>query len=172
MTAREPVDSSDPFSMLLRCHRRLEERLQDLEAAGGLGPEEAREVAENVLGFLDRAVARHELDEEQSLFPRLAVRPDLAQALATLGREHREQTQIIERFRQAHAGGTLDPGAIAAFARELGAAYAGHIALEENELFPAARSLLGPDSLADMAREMEERRAATGGGGHRHRSRG
>jgi hemerythrin-like domain-containing protein len=167
---RDPVDTSDPFAMLLRCHRRLEERLAELEGAAGLDRDEARAVAGEVLGFLDRAVARHEADEEQSLFPRLTFEPKLAPLLERLAREHAEQARVVERLRGALENDALDPPALTALARELRGAYDRHVAVEESELFPAARALLGPDSLDDIAREMEERRGA-GGGGHRHRGR-
>src|SRR5437868_3485268 len=111
----------DPFEMLERCHRRLEEELQALVM------EPARDVADRVLEFLDRAVKRHELDEEQSLFPRL---PSLAPLLAELETQHRQQQKMIDDLRAAE-----DEKAIQVLALALQAAYARHIAVEERELF-------------------------------------
>src|SRR5689334_4985467 len=118
----------DPFEMLERCHRRLEEELQALVM------EPARDVAERVLEFLDRALKRHELDEEQSLFPRL---PQLAGLIRDLEEQHRQQQRLIEELRAAE-----DEKAIQVTALALQAAYARHISVEEHELFPAAKAAL------------------------------
>lgn len=63
-----------------RCHRRLEERLRELvessaAIASGDASDEHWEVVEEVLAYLERAVVRHEEDEEASVFPRLAQHP-------------------------------------------------------------------------------------------------
>ncbi len=79
----------DPFEMLERCHRRLEETLEML-----------------------RTPTRQALDEART-------------------------RQVVAR---------------------LGAAYAEPIAVEERELFPAARAALDADDLGGMASEMESRR--------------
>jgi hemerythrin-like domain-containing protein len=134
----------DPFEMLERCHRRLEEELQTLVM------EPARDVAERVLEFLDRAVKRHELDEEQSLFPRL---PSLAPLLAQLEQQHRQQQKMIEELRAAE-----DEKAIQVLALALQAAYARHITVEERELFPAAKAALDEAARAAMSDEMQARR--------------
>ena len=62
--------------MLERSHRRLEERLADLtRAAGDIVRERAEagaiEQVDAVLDYLERSAARHETDEEESLFLRL-----------------------------------------------------------------------------------------------------
>ena len=139
----------DPFEMLLRCHRRLEEELHAL----AIGPTRAQ--AEVAIGFIDRALRRHEDDEEQSLFPRLRA-PELASLaplLTALHEQHREQAALVEQLRAA-----VDPLAIEAAATALQAAYANHIVAEENELFPAAQHALNAEAVAAMAAEMEARR--------------
>src|SRR3954469_19594258 len=88
-----------PFAMLRSSHRRLEDRLLDLEAAAEdiddpeLSPA-ALEACESVISFFGRQVARHEEDEERSLFPRLGGFPELASVLAALAEEHEEQRQL------------------------------------------------------------------------------
>jgi hemerythrin superfamily protein len=134
----------DPFEMLERCHRRLEEELQALVM------EPARDVAERVLEFLDRAVKRHELDEEESLFPRL---PQLAPLVAALEEQHRQQQRLVDELRAAE-----DEKAIQVTALALQAAYARHISVEERELFPAAQAALDPAARAAMSDEMQARR--------------
>jgi hemerythrin-like domain-containing protein len=134
----------DPFEMLERCHRRLEEELQALVM------EPARDVAERVLEFLDRALKRHELDEEQSLFPRL---PQLAPLVQALEEQHRQQQRMIEELRAA-----ADEKAIQVAALALQVAYARHITVEERELFPAAKAALDEGARAAMSDEMQARR--------------
>jgi hemerythrin-like domain-containing protein len=136
----------DPFEMLLRCHRRLEEELQ----AVVIGPTRAQ--AEVALGFIDRSLRRHEDDEEQSLFPRLQA-PELKPLLSALHEQHRQQAALVERLR-----GAVEPEAIAAAATALQAAYDRHILAEEQELFPAAQRALDAEAVAALAAEMQARR--------------
>jgi hemerythrin-like domain-containing protein len=135
----------DPFEMLDRAHRRLEEELQLLVM------EPAADVAARVLEFLDRAVRRHEQDEELSLFPRLP--PSLAPLVAQLAAQHREQAALVEQLRGVH-----DEIAIQVAAMALQASYARHISVEERELFPAAQAALGDGERAAMGDEMQARR--------------
>ena len=90
-----------PFVMLRSSHRRLEERLASLEeAARSLGDPSSVAGAiaecESVLAFFGRSVARHEEDEELSLFPRLARFTELSPVIATLNAEHEEQRRLAE----------------------------------------------------------------------------
>lgn len=135
----------DPFDMLERSHRRLEEELQTLVM------EPAPDVAARVLDFLDRAVKRHEEDEEASLFPRL---PELfAPLVRELEAQHVEQRRLVEKLR-----GAGDEKAIQVAALALQAAYARHIATEEKQLFPAARNALDEAARNAMGDEMQARR--------------
>lgn len=154
----------DPFQQLQRSHRRLEERLDDLlmiaeRAEGGAVDTDA---VRDVAAFFARAVRRHEEDEERSLFPRLAHRPELAPVLAKLAAEHREHETLHARLEKFLT--EADPSSVAA-ARELAAiadalcnAYRTHITEEERSLFPAARRALDETSLASMMDEMQSRR--------------
>lgn len=154
----------DPFAQLLRSHRRLEERLAELEGAAdrlARGEDaEARRVIAEVLGWLGRAIKRHEEDEERSLFPRLAGDATLAPLIARLTDEHRAQDALAA---QLAAGGPAV--AVAETARRLARSYAAHVALEETALFPACRARLSPADLAAIAAEMSARREGDGGGG-------
>lgn len=131
--------------MLERSHRRLEEELQ------ALALEPAFDVSARLLEFLDRAVRRHEEDEERSLFPRLP--PNFAPLVEELAAQHRQQAVLIEELRSAP-----DEKAIQVTALALQAAYARHIAVEERELFPAARAALDVPTRAAMLDEMQARR--------------
>jgi hemerythrin-like domain-containing protein len=156
--------NDDPFVQLERSHRRLEERLDDLaRATSGQGDKLIDvELVRDVAGFFDRAVRRHESDEEASLFPKLAGRADLAPVLERLAREHREHESLHARL--ATLARDLDPKDDAArreiesLCDELTRAYRTHIDVEERELFPAARAALDADAIATISREMQARR--------------
>ncbi len=148
----------DPFEQLLRSHRRLEERLEDMSrAAADLGTpkqDEALTFLETSMAWMDRAVTRHEQDEETSLFPRLVTHAGLAECLKTLTAEHRRQEELKEQLRRE----LRQPGRAALLVRELHQAYARHIKEEEDVLFPAARRLLDAAALSALAMEMANRR--------------
>jgi hemerythrin-like domain-containing protein len=141
----------DPFEMLERCHRRLEETLEMLRTP-------TRQTLDEALAFIDRAVKRHEDDEEQSLFPRLSRVPQLAGLLDRLTVQHRDQTAIIAELRALMDAAQPDDAKLADVVARLDAAYREHIALEERELFPAARAAFDADDLGGMASEMDARR--------------
>jgi hemerythrin-like domain-containing protein len=149
--------TTDAFGMLRNSHRRLAERLAELrEAVAGPLDERARDTIDSVLGFFERAVARHEADEEATLFPRLARVPELAAMGAALAREHARQADLVESL--GHAFDGRDDELLRRLAGELSESYAKHVALEEDELFPAAERLLDADTKAEMLAEMDRRR--------------
>src|SRR3954468_13340380 len=82
------------LAQLDRSHRRHDEVMSALLeaarrlAAGRADDSDVQRVREAV-AYFDRAVTRHFLDEEGSLFPRLSTRrPELAAELAALSAEH------------------------------------------------------------------------------------
>jgi hemerythrin-like domain-containing protein len=141
----------DPFEMLERCHRRLEETLDLMRTP-------TRQTLDEALAFIDRAVRRHEDDEEQSLFPRLSRVPQLAGLLDRLTVQHRDQTALVDELRALMAAATPDESQLADVVARLDAAYRDHINIEERELFPAAKAALDADDLGGMASEMDARR--------------
>jgi len=141
----------DPFEMLERCHRRLEETLDRLRTP-------SRQELDEALAFIDRAVKRHEDDEEQSLFPRLSRVPQLAGLLDRLTIQHRDQTALVEELRAQLGAAKPDEARLRDVVERLDAAYRQHINIEERELFPAAKAALDADDLGGMASEMEARR--------------
>jgi hemerythrin-like domain-containing protein len=141
----------DPFEMLERCHRRLEETLDRLRTP-------SRQDLDEALAFVDRAVKRHEDDEEQSLFPRLSRVPQLAGLLDRLTIQHRDQTALVEELRAQLGAAKPDEARLRDVVERLDAAYRQHINIEERELFPAAKAALDADDLGGMASEMEARR--------------
>jgi hemerythrin-like domain-containing protein len=148
----------DPFAQLERSHRRLEERLEDLAQADAAHIDVVRDVA----AFFARAVKRHEQDEEESLFPRLAGHAELAPVLERLAREHAEHASLHAQLDTIiEALDAKAPEAARDLARVTTAlmhAYRNHVDEEERVLFPAARALLDEAALVAIANEMTARR--------------
>ncbi len=152
-----PVD--DPFEQLLRSHRRLAERLEHMTRAvadvGGARDGKAREYLIESLDWMDRAVRRHEQDEEASLFPRLESLAAARPIVEALLREHEFQQRSAQAMRAAL---TSNPDEIAGHFQALKESYGAHVAREEGELFVLARAHLDEASLARMSDEMNARR--------------
>ncbi len=151
-----------PLDQLLRSHRRLEERLAELEQASVT---DDGDVVREVADWFERAVKRHEDDEEQSLFPRLQDKPDLQPLLAKLAGEHRAHESLHRELREladSWHGGDEDLDTLAQICDNLRAAYRTHINEEEQSLFPAARAALDEAAWQTIAREMDARRPNRG----------
>jgi hemerythrin-like domain-containing protein len=154
---------NDPFEQLTRSHRRLEEALSALsEAARGDRLDEA--TARDVADFLSRQVRRHEADEEESLFPRLAQNDDLGTIVGQLRDEHAAHVALHERLERALSASDVNEVRLVAAALE--DAYRTHIDVEEAVLFPTARRVLKEQDLAAIVDEMQARRGRSGGRRH------
>src|SRR5262249_44865143 len=116
------MKAEDPFEMLLRSHRRLEERLDDLAAA------KDREAVEEVAHFFGRAVVRHEADEEKSLFPRLeGCDAPMQEIIETLTQEHREHEKLHAELLDIAEGWPAARAKLPDLVARLRAAYASHV---------------------------------------------
>jgi len=169
-------DSSfaDPLGLLTDCHRRIERFLRVLvrvaERAGSpLGVEE-RSALETALRYFREAAPKHTADEEESLFPRLRARQDgavseLLARVEALEREHiraEKGHQEVDRLGRAW----LEKGALApeeaarlrVLLAELEQLYRSHIAVEDDEVFPAAAKVLAAEERRAIGREMAARR--------------
>ena len=159
-------NARDSLDRLMSSHRRIEERLEELDRIARAG--EGRAALEEAIREIERSAGRHEEDEEASLFPRLAGEAGIAGAIARLREEHEEQRRLHADLRAIVGGPAAESGSegeVTAGIARLRAAYARHIALEEQEVFPAARRALGAGDLEAISGEMEERRGRSGGGG-------
>jgi len=178
--AKPESSFADPVGLLQDCHRRIERFLSVLSQVSGrasLSAEE-RQSLEAALRYFREAAPRHTADEEESLFPRLragqtseskaalakidALENDHAQA----GRLHAE----VEKLGQKRlAGGSLAAEESRRFSdlvADLVQLYTGHIAVEENEVFPLAASMLDQSQRASVGAEMAARRAQQGSASH------
>jgi len=163
----------DPLGLLSDCHRRIERFLRQLLAVTDRGPkldDDARHALEVALRYFREAAPRHTRDEEDSLFPRLRASgdPQARQALAivealesdhaTADAAHAEVDKIGMAWLE---GGVIDTDNLTRLRQlltDLQSLYAHHIDIEDNTLFPAAGRVLSRDSIADVGREMAERR--------------
>src|SRR5688572_646031 len=136
----------DVMSQLLEAARRL---------AAGRPHDTDVDTVHDAVAYFERAVTRHFLDEEGSVFPRLSTRrPELAEALAALSAEHPAQialqNAVAEHAKQLD--GDTRPGAGKALlevAERLAEAHHAHVA-REDEIFASAHEALTPQDDADI----------------------
>jgi hemerythrin-like domain-containing protein len=155
----------DPLGLLAACHDRilthckLLGRIAEHHARGELGAAVHGACAQVTRYFTTAAVHHHE-DEEHDLFPLLLrARADMAPLVTRLREEHARLEAVWKNLAPALA----EPEAFdtADFHRRVGefrAAYEAHIALENSELIPAARALIGKDDLVNIGKAMANRR--------------
>ncbi len=168
---------ADPLGLLTDCHRRIERFLGVLRtvaernSGGPLSPEHARAL-ETALNYFRDAAPKHHADEEQGLFPQLRAldRPEaeaLFRRMAELEQEHRAaalcHAELDSLGRCWLAANHLSEPDTARFKDRISALdnlYPTHIAHEESEVFPFARSVLSESAKQMLGRRMAERRGA------------
>lgn len=150
---------------LERCHRRLEERLEELDASatalrrsGAVGAHWSS--VADVLAYLERAGVRHDEDEEQSVFPRLASHASLRPLLKRLRADHRSQRALVVALAKLVAAPKTKKSVqtLSEITRALRAEYLAHIRREDSQLLPAIAQHIGEHEQAIMAAEMAARR--------------
>jgi len=153
--------------------------VRDVGGGALTAPDAAR--LQSALTYFAEAAPRHTADEEHSLFPRLRQCADPAvnrtlERVARLEMEHRQaglHHAAIDRLaRQWIAAGGLEPEdsmALHGHLMVLRGLYQLHIAIEDQEVFPAAALLLSTQAIEEIGREMMERRSATSTAGPRGR---
>ena len=162
-------DFSNPLGLLSDCHRRIERflgvllKLSETKHGGALEPSEAASL-QAALDYFRDAAPKHTADEEESLFPRMRATGSLAW-LNDLESEHQladvAHRDVETRGRQWLAQGQLsDESArrMLELLRQLAEMYSRHIAVEDNQIFPEAARVLGAGKLAEVGREMKNRR--------------
>ena len=170
---RPDAGFDDPLGMLVDCHRRVERFLHILcrvaERAEGrpLSGEEV-EAVEAALRYFRESGPRHNSDEEDSLFPRLQAGDgkDVLAEMDRLAGEHREaevlHRETSELYTRWMAEGVLhgaDRHRLRAATARLEAIYGEHIRIEEEVVFPRAKTVLDGAQLAAMGEEFRKRRS-------------
>jgi hemerythrin-like domain-containing protein len=160
------------LAQLDRSHRRHDDVMAGLveaarRLAAGRPHDSDVQTIHDAVAFFQRAVTRHFLDEEGSVFPRLSTRrPELAEALASLSAEH--PTQIALQNAIAEAARNLDGEtrmaagkALLELAENLANQHRKHCE-REDALFQDAHAALTEEDDADILAEMETRRDRDG----------
>ena len=173
---------TEPLGLLSDCHRRIEYFLGVLITVTGrtpsglLTPAQCAEL-EAALAYFATASPKHTADEEDSLFPRLRDTHDpvanrALTLIAQLERDHdtaeRHHHAVDGLVRRWLAAGDLEAEETAKLQEHLAALqslYQRHIDIEDRELFPAVARLLSTTQIADIGREMAERRSSRLGSG-------
>lgn len=162
----------DPIGMLKDCHRRIERFLDILfkvvrQAQDRALNSEEQTAVEAALHYFNESGPRHNMDEEESLFPRLrelgaaAVLGDvqrLESEHVEAGALHRETEQLYSKW---IAEATLDAATtmrLLAITDQLKQIYRKHIHIEEEVVFPFAANLLDRDAVSAMGSEFKLRR--------------
>lgn len=158
-----------PFDMLIGCHQRirmfsdLAQRLATQPAPAG----EVVEAASRLCLYFGTALPLHEQDEEDTLHRAMedAGAPGVDALFARLRKEHRAIEEVLHallpKWQALQSSPDLlvaEKDALGRGAEALWAAFAPHLEMEENELYPLARRSLAPDTLAAMLRAMRARR--------------
>lgn len=153
-----PEETQRVLTQLSRCHMRTNEMLA--------GVDTGETTIEDLAGFMNRNVARHEKDEEESLLPRMpASRAALG---ATVKGEHKAHERLIAELSdlaEAAKNGVDVQKDLARIAQELKHMYHAHMALEDALLFPAAAREIDAEGWKQIAAEVDGRRGGGGGGG-------
>ena len=162
----------DPIGMLKDCHRRIE-RFHDIlckvvkQARGRELDTEERRAVEAALAYFRESGPRHNLDEEESLFPRLLCRqvPAVSDDVHRLEAEHRETKALHEEADRLYSKwvaerglATDDESQLLSITEQLQGIYGGHIHLEEDVIFPCAAHALGQSDLTAIGAEFKTRR--------------
>ena len=177
---RPDHDFHEPLGLLSDCHRRIEHFLTLLttianHARGATLTDTQRAQLDAAANYFVTAAPRHAADEEDSLFPRLraSLDPEAAAALNLVDRleaDHAiatEYHEVVDRLvRRWLADGNLTTADVQQLLKrleQLTSMYAAHIAVEDNEVFPAAAQILSKDDISEVGQEMMARRSSRGG---------
>jgi hemerythrin-like domain-containing protein len=157
------------------CHRRIERFLEALTkvaagAQGGSLDAEHRHALDASLKYFRHSAPKHTADEEEDLFPLLrnSERPELQPLMARvdlLEREHkkadgwhREVDEIGERWLQQDHLSPEETARLQELLTSLSDLYRTHLAIEDREVFPAAREALSRSEAVAIGRKMASRR--------------
>src|SRR6266508_4894877 len=168
-------DFRNPLGLLSDCHRRIERFLAVLitiseEAQGKKLNDTQSQQFEAGLRYFREAAPKHTLDEEESLFPRMrnhkcAGNSKVFAALDALHTDHRAADlrhkgvdELGRAWLSEHQLPPDDTRLLIDLLNRLREMYKKHIAIEDEEIFPLAATILDRADLKAIAREMALRR--------------
>jgi hemerythrin-like domain-containing protein len=170
--AKTPFDN--PLQVLRDCHRRIETFMTALVRLNGVAKGAAisgedREALRTALRYFREAVPKHTEDEEVSLFPRLRRQKDsrLLPVLARIesleeehvccDRIHGELDAIGRLWLKEGSLPSPEASQLFALTAQLRDVYRHHLAIEEDEVFPAAATALAESEIRALANELAYR---------------
>ena len=162
----------DPIGMLIDCHRRIVHFVNILwyvvdRAVNRALTNEEKSVIETSLEYFRTGGARHNQDEEDSLFPRLGNRAgeESVVELSELKHDHQIAAGLhkeVERlYRKWIASGSLDMldwQDLSGATQRLKDLYIAHIKVEEEVVFPRAANTLDAATIRAIGDEFLNRR--------------
>lgn len=162
----------DPIGMLKDCHRRIERFLDILSQVieqmnGGALNADQRTAVEAALRYFRESGPRHNMDEEESLFPRLKgleageVQADVDRLESDHGEASALHVEADRLYSNWIAAGELTPleaERLHSITGRLLELYREHIRMEEQVVFPRAAKLLDGYAVAAMGAEFRARR--------------
>lgn len=165
----------DVIDMLFACHdriRRLGLLAGRLPRAQDVARTEVEQAARELLAYFGLALPLHVADEDLSIRPRLhevASSEEVREALAKMTEQHEAidatLASLMPHWEILRGDGSRLASMPASFtedSRVLREALEGHLAMEEETVFPAMRRDLSAESEAVILREMRERRLLHG----------
>ena len=168
--ARTEPKTEDAVDLLIGCHQRIRHFTgvaMKLAHAQGASPDEVRQAAAGAHRYYTVSLPLHEADEEHTLRPRLDSLGDekLHHALLAMTDQHQAIDELLERLLPLLAMVQNNPQTIHAAGPEmcnitkaLDEMFRAHLQLEEEAIFPAIRERLPNAILAEMTREIRNRR--------------
>lgn len=170
---RRPPPNNDVIDALLECHERIRRFLKMAEVLASrdeLPVEQVRDAARDLERYFSAAFLRHAEDEDLRLFPVLRAKGLEPQPLlTTLGQQHQaldaQVGPLLALWRQLIGTPEVHQDLRPSLA-ERSAPFAelllAHLALEEAELMPLARSALRPEDHRHIKAEMDRARGLAG----------
>jgi hemerythrin-like domain-containing protein len=172
---------NNPLGLLSDCHRRIERFLDVLvrlcaKGAGAFMTPPEILAMENALQYFRESAPKHTADEEESLFPRLRKTSGGQAALKymeklesdheTAARGHTRVDVLGRRWIEHGCLRDVELLEMKQALQRLTHLYARHIEIEDQKLFPLAAQVLPAEALAEVGREMAERREVPAKQGH------
>jgi iron-sulfur cluster repair protein YtfE (RIC family) len=160
----------DAVELLIGCHQRIRHftaTAVKLAHAQGAEAHEIRQAAAGVYRYYSVSLPLHEIDEEDTLRPRLDAVADerVRHALVAMHDQHQAIDELIERLLPLLQMVERNPGALhetggemCSITKALEEVFGAHLKLEEEAIFPAIRAGLSETARAEMLVEMQQRR--------------
>lgn len=168
--ATETVTFETPIAMLIACHDRVRQYAALTETLARHVQKNGADAAavagaQSILRYFDVAAPLHHQDEDEDLFPALLSTgsPELVRNIEDVMAEHDELGALWQQVRTgllAIVAGDAQ-GLDLALAQQFAQSYPAHAAREEADIYPHAAELLNAALLAQLGKNMAQRRVSS-----------